>query len=124
MPVDLLVDEVPRLAPIDDHSGGDRLLLIRNGDPRDRQLARVPGDDGSFAGADDLRLSLVVDAADRLVGGRPFDPAGDVLRAAVGVAGADQDLLALTDALKRPGRQDLELLDARVAVAREEPRPG
>ena len=63
-------------------------------------------------------VPLVVDAADRLVGRRPLDPAGDILGAAVGVACADQDLLALADLLNRPGRQDLELLDARVAVAR------
>ena len=100
----------------------DRLLFVRNGDPGDRQLARVPGHDRSFARPDHLRLSLVVDPADRLVGGRPFDPAGDVFGAAVGVTCADQDLLALADALERPGRQDLELLDARVAVAREAPR--
>ena len=67
-------------------------------------------------GPDDLRLTLFVDPANRLVGGRPLDPAGDVFGPAVGVTGTDQDLLALADALERPGRQDLQLLDARVAV--------
>ncbi len=94
-----------------------RLPCVRHGDPGDGQLARVPGHDRSLARPDDLRLALVVDPADRLVGGRPFDPAGDVFRPAAGVTGTDQNLLALADALKRPGRQDLQLLDARVAIA-------